>query len=166
MTEGPRVVGNLGIDRGAQGVYIGRAWAGRLQSEWANPFRVGDDTPTNRREAVWKYFVWLMASDLRLRIHELRDKQLLCWCHPALCHGHVLAWIIANQEFHAAPCPRCGGPLESRMNYHHSPATKATKEWNLLYEQGPCPSCRYYRFRHAVADFGVHTIEEWAKVNT
>jgi hypothetical protein len=158
MPEAPQLVCNLGKDPKVEGAYIGREWAGRKASEWANPHRVGHDTPANRRRAVWAYFLDLMNNPVRLRIHELRGKPLLCWCAPGLCHGHALAWILAHQEFHGKPCPRCGQALQSRMNFHEE------RGWNLLYEQGPCPSCSFYCFRHAARGFTIDTIEEWAKV--
>lgn len=150
------IVLNLSEAKEAPGIYIGRKFAGRPASEWANPFRVGDDTPENRRNAVWLYFRMIMDNPLRMRIHELRGQPLLCWCAPKLCHGHALAFILAHQEFHATPCPRCNAPLASRMNWH------AEKTWNLLYEQGPCPECAYYRFRHARRDLTIADIEAFA----
>ena len=72
--------------------YIGRP------SRWGNPFSHLDGTlaeyrVATRREAVWAYARWLLDQpDLLARLDELRGHRLVCWCHPASCHGHVLAF--------------------------------------------------------------------------
>ncbi len=73
-------------------LYIGRAIPARdlPQSPWANPFKIKDES--ERPAAVAKYEAWLRNQPgLMLRLRELRGLTLGCWCHPKVCHGHVLA---------------------------------------------------------------------------
>jgi hypothetical protein len=65
-------------------IFIGRG------SKWANPFVIGRDG--DRLTVVEKYEEHLDSSPHLLRaLHELRGKVLGCFCHPKLCHGHILA---------------------------------------------------------------------------
>jgi hypothetical protein len=66
-------------------VYIGRG------SRWGNPFKIGPDG--DREAVVAKYAHWITdkGSHLLPFIPELRGKNLICFCAPQLCHGHVLA---------------------------------------------------------------------------
>jgi hypothetical protein len=90
----PRVLNLLGrrgvVPEGA--VYIGRAYnykPWRLpQSKWHNPFRIGRDGTAE--EVLVKYERWLHTSGLINDIHELRGRDLACWCAPFPCHGDVL----------------------------------------------------------------------------
>lgn len=74
--------------------YIGRP------TKWGNPFSHLDGTlasfrVADRRQAVWEYARWLLGQpDLLASLDELRDGRLVCWCHPASCHGHVLAFVL------------------------------------------------------------------------
>ena len=68
-------------------VYIGRG------SIWGNPFRIGADG--DREEVIEKYRVWVMNSPaLLMRLSELKNKRLGCYCHPAPCHGDVLVELV------------------------------------------------------------------------
>jgi hypothetical protein len=70
-----------GIPEGA--VYIGRG------GKWGNPFVIGEDG--TRAEVIAKYRQMIMGSPGLLdRLHELRGKDLVCWCAPQACHGDVL----------------------------------------------------------------------------
>ncbi len=80
--------------------YIGRAnkHYNLSQSIWANPFVIGKDG--NREEVVEKYRLWINCQpDLLLRLPELKDKILGCWCdYPTEnCHGSVLI-ELANSK--------------------------------------------------------------------
>jgi hypothetical protein len=67
----------------ANSVYIGRP------SIWGNPFVIGKDG--TRDQVIKKYEAWLVQQrDLMERLHELRGKDLVCWCAPCACHGDVL----------------------------------------------------------------------------
>lgn len=68
-------------------VYCGRAMPrmGLKASKWANPFKIGIDG--GRFEVISKHRVWVLHKhDLMAALHELRDKILVCFCHPELCH--------------------------------------------------------------------------------
>jgi hypothetical protein len=72
-------------------VYIGRANA-RYQlpaSKWANPF---DFKREADREAVIASFERWLRQQPRLMsaLHELRGRDLVCWCAPLPCHGDEL----------------------------------------------------------------------------
>jgi len=67
----------------ADAVYIGRG------SKWGNPFKVGADG--NRDQVIAKHEQWLAHQNQLLRsIDELKDRDLICYCAPLACHGHVL----------------------------------------------------------------------------
>ena len=70
-------------------VYIGRP------SKWGNPFAIGRDG--TRQEVVQKYKDYILSNESLLsQIHELRGKDLVCFCAPQQCHGDVLI-ELANQ---------------------------------------------------------------------
>ena len=89
-------------------VYIGRP------SLFGNPFSHMDETGAviqvaTREQAVQAYEDWLLGraytdfqQDRRHSILEalpgLRDKTLVCWCAPRLCHGSVLARLVDLSE--------------------------------------------------------------------
>lgn len=62
-------------------VYVGRP------SKWGNPFKL----KANRSECVECYRQWLLRNPRLLAdLHELRGKDLVCWCAPLACHADVL----------------------------------------------------------------------------
>jgi len=71
-------------------VYIGRP------SKWGNPFHVSSHSNRERRqytreEAVQLYELYLTNNEeLMASLHELKGKDLVCWCAPASCHGDIL----------------------------------------------------------------------------
>ena len=71
-------------------VYIGRRRRGGWkQSDWANPFKIGQHG--DRDQVIAAYREHLEHSPaLKLRLPELRGKVLGCWCYPLPCHGDVL----------------------------------------------------------------------------
>lgn len=79
-------------------IYVGRP------SKWGNPFRIGQyyqGRILTRKEAIESYRDWLLYSDacqtLLPDIHELRGKDLVCWCAPLPCHADILL-ELANKE--------------------------------------------------------------------
>lgn len=58
------------------------------RSKWGNPFRIGGDG--DRATVIARYRDYL-AHQPRLDPSDLTGRILGCWCHPAPCHGHVLA---------------------------------------------------------------------------
>lgn len=69
-----------GIPPGA--VYVGRP------SKWGNPFVIGPDG--TREEVYEKYVRYFEDSDLMWDLHEIRGKDLVCWCAPETCHAEFL----------------------------------------------------------------------------
>ena len=70
-------------------VYVGRP------SKWGNPFVLGRDG--SRDEVIRKYRAWIVTQPaLMSALHELRGKDLVCWCElGAPCHAEVLL-AVAN----------------------------------------------------------------------
>ena len=67
----------------ADRTYVGRP------SKWGNPFVIGRDG--TRDEVIAKYRAWIVRQPvLMAALHELRGKNLVCWCAPESCHGEVL----------------------------------------------------------------------------
>jgi hypothetical protein len=92
-------------------VYVGRPsryanpWAiRRTRLQWIVQDTVRNWFPSNdrvaRRFAVWRFRRWLLTSAFarrRMRIDELRGKNLACWCPlDRPCHADVLL-ELANQ---------------------------------------------------------------------
>lgn len=89
-------------------VYIGRAGKGH-DGYFCNPYRM---TPRRSFEASAKartesldrfraYFLKRLDDDpeFRRRVLALRGKRLGCFCHPAACHGDVIAqWIESHDH--------------------------------------------------------------------
>lgn len=89
-----------GLPPGA--IFIGRP------SPFGNPFIIGKHG--DRDEVCWKFELWVttgdnsgnrdarpMARQLLLdRLPLLKGKDLVCFCAPLRCHGHVLM-RLANQ---------------------------------------------------------------------
>lgn len=77
-------------------IYIGRG------SIWGNPYTHIVDrntkakyTVATREEAISRYREYVENTpQLLLRLLELKDKVLGCWCKPLSCHGDVLVELI------------------------------------------------------------------------
>jgi hypothetical protein len=78
-------------------VYIGRSTRnGWRKSKWANPFKLSRDG--DRNLVITMYRRWLLQQpDLMAALPELRDKDLVCWCAPEVCHGDVLLELVATE---------------------------------------------------------------------
>ena len=74
-------------------IYIGRRTALLEPSKWENPFRI---SRKNSREKVLKLFEQYIRSNRILfnDVHQLRGKNLGCWCHPKPCHGDILQQLL------------------------------------------------------------------------
>jgi hypothetical protein len=72
-------------------VYVGRP------SKWGNPFVIGRDG--TRDEVIAKYRAWIVDQPALLAaLHELRGKDLVCWCAPERCHADVLLKLAARDR--------------------------------------------------------------------
>jgi hypothetical protein len=84
----------------ANDVHIGRG------SKWGNPYSHKDGTKAiykvkNRKEAIQKYREYITIGDgrhLLNSLHELRGKNLVCFCKPKQCHGDVLLDILESPQ--------------------------------------------------------------------
>lgn len=82
----------------ATDVYIGRENAryGMPCSKWHNRYKVGNGRGLHtREEALRLYKEYLLASpDLMASLPELIGKNLVCYCDPLPCHGHILRELV------------------------------------------------------------------------
>lgn len=94
----------VNIKTGARGdVYIGRGAGGRVATTpgergyFGNPVAMHSEADRSKViEEYRRYFTRRIESDptFRAEVLKLRDRQLVCWCHPLPCHGHVMAaWL-------------------------------------------------------------------------
>jgi hypothetical protein len=91
----------VGKESTADRVYIGRP------SKWGNPFVIGRDG--DREQVVAKYRAWLARNPaLLLQLPELNGKDLVCWCAPLPCHGHVLQSYLSRMSRVAQAADREG----------------------------------------------------------
>lgn len=84
-------------------VYIGRynRGAGLKKSDWHNPYKISDDL--SREDVIAKYRDYLLNKpELLVRLPELGNKTLVCWCAPDACHGDVLAEFLDKQDHYVS----------------------------------------------------------------
>ena len=78
-------------------VYIGRNMvfyvSGAVKSKWSNPFSV---KKYGRDECLKLYKEYILDSDLKNDLLELKGKILGCWCSPEPCHGDILIELCEN----------------------------------------------------------------------
>jgi hypothetical protein len=61
----------------------------RAPQQVGNPFAIGRDG--SRDQVIAKYRAWIVRQPaLMAALHELRGKNLVCWCAPERCHADVL----------------------------------------------------------------------------
>ena len=81
-------------------LYIGRnaakyAMRDVPDSKWVNPFRVCDCIGPSKEwilEDILRTYENYVRNNPSLKnsLHELKGKQLGCWCKPNQCHGDIL----------------------------------------------------------------------------
>jgi hypothetical protein len=80
-------------------VYIGRDMQfyveGTKGSKWANPFS-SRKYGLNKCLKLYKAYL-LNNSELLKQLHELKGKELGCWCKPNKCHGDILLELINDR---------------------------------------------------------------------
>lgn len=101
----PRVLNQHKDGRPASAVYIGRP------SPFGNPFAIGRDG--DRDAVMGKYVAWLgnQPALIDRARRELAGKDLVCWCAPAACHGHVLRDLALGR-----PLPRPETPVQPGLD--------------------------------------------------
>lgn len=83
-------------------IYVGRG------SKWGNPFPFGHQLYLGKAWAAEAYAQWLTTTLkgmtlLREHLHELRGKNLACWCKPGdPCHADILL-ALANETPEGKP---------------------------------------------------------------
>jgi Domain of unknown function (DUF4326) len=92
-------------------IYIGRynAHYGLEASKWANSFEIKKHG--TREQVVALYDTWIRSEqeikpkgmpysnhELLKMIPDLEEKILGCWCHPKLCHGHILVRLLKEHH--------------------------------------------------------------------
>ena len=88
----PRVLNanEVGTDESETRVYVARP------SKWGNPYFIGEHG--TRAEVIAKYAEYIVEQPhLMAALHELRGRDLICWCVPEQCHAEVLL-ALANKE--------------------------------------------------------------------
>ncbi len=67
------------------------------RTPWGNPFTMKGE---GDRAAVCDRFARYLPTrpDLMGQLGTLKGKVLICWCHPAQCHGDHLAILADGQE--------------------------------------------------------------------
>ena len=102
--------------------YIGRTGNGE-DGYFGNPHPVGYcelcKTKHARGEAVEAFRATFAArietdEEYKQHVHNLHGKRLACFCHPAACHGDVIAAYLNN--LNPIPCPRCGDTLHRQAD--------------------------------------------------
>jgi hypothetical protein len=74
-------------------IYVGRpAWRYGLRgSIWANAPLPPNATDRERAQAMMDYEDRLTCDPVKVgRLHEIRGRDVICWCSPKPCHGDVL----------------------------------------------------------------------------
>lgn len=76
--------------------YIGRNInfyvKGTYNSKWRNPFSA---QKYGRDKCIEMFEEYIRNDELMIdQLHELKNKELGCWCHPENCHGDVLLKLI------------------------------------------------------------------------
>ena len=84
-------------------VYIGRG------SKWGNPFVI--DKHGTRSEVIAKYKEYILGKpELLAQLHELKGKDVVCYCAPQACHGDILVHMANN--------PEEGTTMATKPTYH------------------------------------------------
>jgi len=67
------------------------------ETPYGNPFKIPRDG--NRQQVIKKFTAWIQTQPKLIeRIkRELKDKDLICCCKPAACHGDIIL-ALANGE--------------------------------------------------------------------
>ena len=87
----PKVVNNRKDNIPSDAILVDRT------TKWGNPFKIGmlyQGRILTRENSIQAHQDWLLYSDegakLQEDIHELKGKDLVCWCAPLPCHANTL----------------------------------------------------------------------------
>ncbi len=86
-------------------IYIGRP------GPWGNPFIL--DVHGTRREVLFMFRLYLDQNPelVERAKKELKGKDLLCFCDPRGCHGHIWREIVNFPDWHEQECFRVSGEM-------------------------------------------------------
>lgn len=88
--------------RNTNNIYIGRNNVyvkGAVHSKWNNPFSL-KSCNNDRELCLEKFKEYILSNDeLMEDLHELKGKNLGCWCYPERCHGDVLIELINKRYY-------------------------------------------------------------------
>ena len=85
-----------------QNVYIGRKKSFLQASKWKNIYPIRNHQ--SRQKVVKLYEKYIRSNSVLLRdIHQLKGKNLGCWCFPKLCHGNILLKILEKNALGDKP---------------------------------------------------------------
>ena len=96
-------------------VYVGRG------SKWGNPFPFGHQVYLGKAWARDAYAQWLKTTLkgmtlLREHLHELKGKNLACWCKAGdPCHADILIALANETDDVDAPERRAAADSRDRM---------------------------------------------------
>lgn len=97
----PRVLNKRTDVIPADAEYCGRP------SKWGNPFThlrsktLAQFQVATVEEAVEAHAAWILNQpELMAAVHELRGKDLVCWCKPEPCHCDTLIELANDPEGH------------------------------------------------------------------
>jgi hypothetical protein len=99
----PRVYNKHARNAPVGAVYIGRG------SLWGNPFVIGRD---GTRDEVCNKYAAMVEADPALKARvttALQGKDLVCFCHPARCHGDYLLAVANGNSERRAPLEHASG---------------------------------------------------------
>lgn len=80
-------------------VFIDKERYPKIASIWCNPYKIGKDG--DRDMVIEKYEKYIKDKiekddNMRIKLLELKDKTLGCWCYPEKCHGDILIKLISE----------------------------------------------------------------------
>jgi hypothetical protein len=91
-------------------VYVGRG------SKWGNPFPFGHQVWARDAYAQWLKTTLKGMTLLREHLHELKGKNLACWCKAGdPCHADILIALANETDDVGAPERRAAADSRDRM---------------------------------------------------
>lgn len=150
-------------------VYCGRSGKGQ-DGYFGNPHVIGYckicDKIHNRKDSIESfkdYFFTKLDQDthFRVKVKQLKDKVLGCFCKPLSCHCDVIVEYLENQEKHDENVV-CVGPIPNRVIIAGS---RDIEDYNLLRQ---CIKESNFKIDEIVCGCakGVDSLgEQWAKEN-
>jgi len=126
-------------------IYIGRKCKQHSASVLANPYLINRDG--TREEVLEKYRRWLWEEFkkngvVKLELERIvslvkqgKNIELVCWCHPAQCHGDIIkkciAWML--ESYRVNPSPKLTIELVPSTCWYSNVRSNVSKQdWDIL----------------------------------